>query len=398
MIQKLFIVKNAIKKKFIKMYYKKIIYITTIIALCLCANTVEAKTYYVSTSGSDSNQGTEASPWASPGYASRQLSTGTYYLSQYDDDIIIPPSGKKNNWVTIKGETGNRPVLAGSNNLMTAINIAGKNYVKLQNLEITSNNGAEFREAVSGVGEPMNHIRIKNLYIHHIDEFGIDLQDINDLVIDKTTIKYTGFGSIGGPEAAQGGWTNITIKNSRLSYSGHYYQGGNGPGPYDRPDGFGIEESEGPIKIIDTYATHNKGDGLDSKAANTLINRCYVANNFADGVKLWQGDSEIRNTVIFGRGDGDDITTPWSAIVIGSNDSTDKFVIKNVTVDDEVGNNHLASVQYDEPDVVVKLVMTNNIFSSRGANNSPVYIGESVQARINNNLFYFPNSNRIWKQ
>ncbi len=362
----------------------------------------QATTYYTSPDGSNSNPGTEQSPFADPGYASRQLSTsdnliilgGTYYLSEYDADIITPPSGKKGDWTVIRGEKGNRPVLKGSNNLLTAINLPDNKYVKIKNLEITSDNGANFREAISGVESQLKHIIINNVYIHHIDEFGIDFKDVDDLTIDNTTIKYTGFGAIGGPSAENGGWRNILIRDSKLSYSGHYYQGEDKLGPYDRPDGFGIEESNGPIRIIRTSANYNMGDGLDSKSKNTYINRCIVANNYADGIKLWQGDSEIRNTLIYGRGGGNTITTPWSPIVIGSDNAGDVFKLKNNTIDDEVGNNYVTAIQYDDSEDI-KLYMKNNIFSSRGPNNSPVYIGESVDAKIKNNLFYFPNSNRI---
>lgn len=381
---------------------KSKILIVSLLFFFTSLNGVEAKTYYTSPNGSDNNSGTQESPWASPGYASRQLETGdnliilggTYYLSEYDADIITPPSGKKGDWTIIRGEKGNRPVLKGSNNLLTAINLPGNKYVKIKNLEITSNNGANFREAISGVEGQLRHIIINNLYIHHLDEFGIDLKDVNHITIDNTKIKYTGFGAIGGPEAEFGGWRNVLIRDSWLSYSGHYYQGEDKLGPYDRPDGFGIEESNGPIRIVRTRANHNMGDGLDLKSKNTYINRCIVANNYADGIKLWQGDSEVRNTLIYGRGGGDTTTTPWAPIVIGSDNTGDVFKLKNNTIDDEVGNNYVASLQYDDSENI-KLIMKNNIFSSRGANNSPVYIGASVNAKIKNNLFYFPNSDRI---
>ena len=42
-----------------------------------------------------------------------------------------------------------------------------------------------------------------------------------------------------------------------------------GTSPYDRPDGFSIESSEGPIEISYTVVEHNRGDGIESKAANT---------------------------------------------------------------------------------------------------------------------------------
>lgn len=71
--------------------------------------------------------------------------------------------------------------------------------------------------------------------------------------------------------------------------------------PYDRPDGFGIEPSDGPVEIVRTVAEHNYGDGLDSKAANTSIRQCTVSNNSCDGIKLWGGGSVVENTLIYGR-------------------------------------------------------------------------------------------------
>jgi len=355
--------------------------------------------YYVSPDGSDSNPGTRDKPWATPGYASRQLKPGDtliilggrYSLSQYDDDIIIPPSGAPNAWIRIKGEEGNRPVLAGSENLITAIDLSGKSYIRIENLEITSDNGALFRDGIEALGGPVSHVILKDLYIHHVDEFGINIADANDLQIINCSITYCGFGSIGGPSGQQGGWRNVVIRGCYLAYAGHYYQGGLGPGPYDRPDGFGIEPSLGPIEISYTLVEHNRGDGIDSKAENTHIYNCIIANNFADGVKLWGDGSKIENCLIYGRGDGNTETTPWSPIVISSEKRNSRFEIISVTVDDFVGNNYLMHVQYDYPTTPTKLVVRNTIFCGRGPD-SPIFIAGSVDLTMEHNLFYMPNS------
>lgn len=103
-------------------------------------------------------------------------------------------------------------------------------------------------------------------------------------------IEYCGITGIGGPPRQFGGWRNVEIVSRTLAYNGHYYQGRFYQGPYsdprqeeqwpDRPDGFGIEESDGPILIKNTISMHNRGDGLDSKARNTTIEECIVANNW----------------------------------------------------------------------------------------------------------------------
>ncbi|MBU4179771.1 MAG: right-handed parallel beta-helix repeat-containing protein, partial [Actinobacteria bacterium] len=253
------------------------------------AGTVDAagNTRYVSPGGDNSNPGTLEFPWADPGYASLQIESGdtlvilggTYYLNQYDADIISPPSGVPGAWTTVRGEEGNRPVLAGGGNLIFAIDLSGRSYVSVENLEITSDGGAPFREAVNATGGPLNQCLLKDLYIHHVDEFGVDIADTRYLEIADCVIEYCGFGSVGGPDGVQGGWRDVVIRGCELSYNGHYYQGGPGPSPYARPDGFGIEESSGPIEITSTTAKHNRGDGLDSKASNTNIHECVVANN-----------------------------------------------------------------------------------------------------------------------
>lgn len=364
------------------------------------------QTFYVAPDGSDSNPGTREQPWASPGYASRQLRPGDtlvilggrYTLHEYDADILTPPSGAPEAWITIQGEEGNRPILAGRENLMTAVNLAGVSYVRIANLEITHDETARgeaawFRDGLEILGAPASHIVLDNLYIHHVDEFGMNIQDVEDLQILNSRIEYAGFGALGGPAGEHGGWRNVVIRATSLSWSGHYYQGGDGANrPYDRPDGFGIEPSQGPILIENVLAEHNYGDGLDSKAANTTIRNTIVANNSCDGVKLWGPGSRIENTLIYGRGDGDPEPTPWAAIVIAPEEQADaSFEIVNVTVDDFLGHNYLMYVQYDFPDVPAQVTVRNSIFSARGPE-SPIYVAPASTLLADHNLFYFPQN------
>ena len=364
------------------------------------------QTYYVAPHGSDSNPGTREQPWASPGYGSRQLRPGDtliilggrYVLSEYDADILTPPSGTPKAWITIQGEPGNRPILAGRDDLLTAINLSGVQYVRIANLEITHDDQAQgqaawFRDGVEILGAPAAHIILLDLYIHHVDEFGMNLQDVEDLQILNTRIEYAGFGALGGPAGEHGGWRDVVIRGASLSWSGHYYQGGNGSNrPYDRPDGFGIEPSQGPILIEDTVVAHNYGDGLDSKAANTTVRNTIVANNSCDGVKLWGADSRIENSLIYGRGDGDPEPSPWAAIVIAPEEQADAhFEIVNVTVDDFLGQNYLMYVQYDYPNVPAHVTVRNVIFSSRGPE-APIFIAPASTLTLDHTLFFFPQN------
>lgn len=365
--------------------------------------------YYVSPTGNNSNPGTFQQPWATPGYGSRNINAGdtliilggTYLLSEYDADIIEPPSGTPNAWTVIQGETNNRPLLCGLNNLLTAMDLSGKSYVMIDNIEIThyelvSGDSCWFRNGIQILDQTSNFLIFRNLYIHHIDEFGMNFQDIQNVDILNCRIEFCGFGALGGPLGTQGGWRNVKIKNCSLSYSGHYYQGGDGSNsPYDRPDGFGIEPSSGPILIENTVVQHNYGDGLDSKSLHTTIRGCIVANNSCDGVKLWADSSRIENTLIYGRGDGSSIITPWAPIVIDQVEQAGaRFEIVNVTVDDSLGNEYLLYVQYENP-IPVNIVLRNCIFSGRGPNTT-IFVHANSTILVDHNLFFIPHNSAVF--
>ncbi|MCG2795031.1 MAG: right-handed parallel beta-helix repeat-containing protein [Actinomycetia bacterium] len=382
------------------LYLPAVILAVALVALTIPPVAGEAdaagSTYYVSPQGDNSYAGSLELPWADPGYASRQIGSGdtlvilggTYHLNQYDADIISPPSGTSGAWTTVKGELGNRPVLAGGGNLIFAIDLSGRSYVSIENLEITSDGGKPFREAVNATAGPLNRCLLTDLYIHHVDEFGVNIGDTRYLEITDCVIEYCGFGSVGGPDGVQGGWRDVTISGCDLSYNGHYSQGGPGPTPYSRPDGFGIEESSGPIEIASTVVEHNRGDGLDSKASNTYIHSCVVANNSCDGVKLWGGGSRVENTLIYGMGDGVKGASPWAGLVISDGDNPGaRFEVVNVTVHDNPEREaYPMYVQYDY-DAPIQVLMRNNIIAN---GYDLAFFGDSVTLIAEHNVFYRP--------
>ncbi|MFA6431090.1 MAG: right-handed parallel beta-helix repeat-containing protein [Candidatus Margulisiibacteriota bacterium] len=364
-------------------------------------------TYYVSTSGNDSTgNGSLANPWASPGYASRQLQAGdtliiragNYVIDTYDEDILTPPSGTASNWIIIKGEDGTMPTLAGGGNILCQINISNANYLKIENLEITNNND-NTRDGINGVytsgNGTINQIILKNIYIHHIDMYGVDIRDIDGLYITNCRIEYCGFGAVGGPAANQGGWQNVVLRDGTLSYSGRYYQGiaDNPNNPYARPDGFGIEPGLGPVEIFNITAEGNNGDGIDTKTPSTHIHNCYVIGNRCDGVKLWGDKSKVENTLISGFALNRDMSPSgyWSGITIGHPQKQNaEFEINNVTVYDHPSrNNYSVYFQYPDDDPTslypITVTMRNCIIANGGGS---VYAGDVVTLNADHNLFY----------
>ncbi len=350
-------------------------------------------TYFVSTNGNDHNPGSGSKPWRTVGYASKKLKpgdtliirAGKYILKRYWEDMITPQSGTPKKWITIKGEGERRPVLAGRNNLLSAIDLGASGYVQIENLEITSDCGTPFRNGVEVVGgdRTIKSVILKNLYIHHIDEMAVDIGDVERFIIERCRFEYCGFGAIGGPPGMRGGIRNLTVRDCRLSYSGHYYRGKKGPSPYERPDGIGIEVSAGPVEIESTIAEHNRGDGIDSKACSTRVQRCVIANNTCDGVKLWGGESRVDNTLIYGTGDGAGGSSPWAGLVIDT-ERGGRFEIVNVTISDNPQRKaYPLYVQYGQKKKI-NLVFKNNIVSG---GYGPAYFGDSAELLCENCLF-----------
>lgn len=372
------------------------------LALAAAAAPGAPRVLYVGPGGRDTGPGTRARPWGSPGAASRRLRPGDTlvilpgrYLLRRDEDILSPPSGRDGAWITIRGEPGLRPVLAGRDDLAAAIDLAGRSYVRVEHLEITHDPDAtgearRFRDGIQVLGRPGRQLMLHDLYIHHIDEMGLNMGDAEDVTVRDSRLEYCGFGGIGGPAGEHGGWRHVRVQGCTLSYGGHYYRGGDGHDrPYDRPDGLGAEAAAGPLEIVTTVAEHNYGDGLDSKVANTRIDLSVAANNSCDGMKLWGDGSSITNSLVYGTGDGKGGESSWAGIVIDQIEKAGaRFSISNVTVHDNPGRrNYPMYIQYDGRAPISLTLRSTIIAGGYG----PVFIGPTVTLTAEHNLFYAPD-------
>ncbi|MBO6573822.1 MAG: right-handed parallel beta-helix repeat-containing protein [Rhodothermales bacterium] len=358
------------------------------------------ETHYVSPAGSDAGSGTMADPWATPGFASRQMAAGDtlvilegrYSLSVFDDDIVRPPSGIPGMRTVIRGEPGKRPILAGSSNLLALVDITDQSHVHLKGLELTSDNGAPSRDAILG-DESQTDIHLEDLYIHHMDEAAVNMHNVHGLVISDSRFTYCGLGGIIGSK--DGNWREVMIRDTELSWSGFYYQGVFGPNHFDRPDGFGIEPSDGPIEFERVRVLYNRGDGLDSKSDSTHIWDSVIAHNEADGLKLWGGGSTVTNTLIYGRGGTYTEPTSYSAIVIEADGADETFEFRHITVDDIVGNNYIMHIEYDPPHDGIQVLIANSIFNARNER-SALFAADEVDLSIESSVFFFPESEEVF--
>ncbi len=348
---------------------------------------------YVAMDGDDRGPGTADLPWATPGYGSRHLipgdtlviRNGTYLLSRFDEEILLPPSGQPGAWITIRGDGAT--VLAGRDNLYAAVVLDSVSHVRLADLEITSDHGVWFRGGISIEGA-CTEIQLEDLRIHHLDEFGINIQNVDRCAVRRCRLTHCGFGGIGGPVGTAGGIRRLVVDDSELSFSGHYYRGGGGEGnPYSRPDGLGLEASNGPVEVRNTTVSHNRGDGLDSKARSTAIHHCVVSNNSCDGIKLWGDGSTVESTLVSGTGDGAFGASPWAGIVISGRTGA-SFRIVNVVVRDHPGRlAYPIYAQYDDREVPVHVLVRNTVIAG---GHGPAWFGPSVDLTLDHSIVFRP--------
>ncbi len=286
----------------------------------------ESVTLHVSPAGDDRAAGTRQAPLRTPALALARLAPGgtlvllpgSYPVDDHDR-ILRPPSGRSGSPTVIRGEGPGRPRLAGSRGVAALVDLAGVHHLVLSGLELTHAPGGDPRveDGIAALVSPAGDLLLRDLEVHHLDGFGLNAGDLADTRIETCRFHHNGGGGLGGPEGRRGGWQRVRIEATELSDSGRYWRGGDGRDrPYDRPDGIGIEASEGPVELVACRAERNLGDGIDLKARRSSVTDCRVVANHGDGVKLWGRGSRALRTRIDRTAIPAEVDSPWALLVI----------------------------------------------------------------------------------
>jgi len=354
-------------------------------------------TYYVAPDGDNQNPGTKDKPWATPGYGSRQLGPGDtlivlggrYLIGKQEGDQIKPPSGNPSSWITIKGESENRPILAGGENCPAIIDLSGKSNIQIDNLEMTNQDGSTVQSAIRVVGGVVQNLAFKNLFIHQIDGMGIIMADVYGVEIAQCTIQYCGKGALVSEIFKGEGWSRITIRDCHFDYSG-YRPSGKKNQTDEYPDGIRIGPSVGPIDITNTGFEHNQGSALQSQAKINRIKQCLFANNTGNGISIGGEEGIIENTLIYGMGDGETTASDGAGIVIdGVTKENAIFKLINVTIhDNPERKGYPLIVERSANDKTVELIIKNSIVTG---GYRPVSTGKNVHLQTDHSLIFSPN-------
>ena len=139
-------------------------------------------TYYVSTTGSDSNPGSLGYPWASFSHANAQVAPGDtvifedgVYTAGVDYFALLNVSGTAGAYITYKARNIGGAILDGQSNYTNMGLSIWANYLNIEGFEIRNLAGTAI-----ATGEAHNHVNFRYLWIHHIGRictttsFGLD--------------------------------------------------------------------------------------------------------------------------------------------------------------------------------------------------------------------------------
>jgi hypothetical protein len=199
-----------------------------LLILFVCVSTSLAQnntSFYVSTTGSDTNPGTEASPWRTIQHAAdiaRAGSTINVRGGVYEELVTIKSSGNATDgYITFRSYPGETAILDAEHLTPTGrtgvLTIHDKNYVRIQGFEIRNYRTAEHRIAPLGISVmgAGSHIELLKNNVHHIENtfqgrdrpgsggngfgiavYGTDAKTpISDLIIDGNEVHHLKTGS-----------------------------------------------------------------------------------------------------------------------------------------------------------------------------------------------------------
>ena len=347
-------------------------------------------TYHVTTTGDDSNDGSESLPWRTISRGVSNLKPGDTVVvhdGTYNEAVDIEASGADNAYIRIIGQGS--VILNGEGVQRDGIVLRpGVSYLEIKGIHITGFLGSWGLALYGG----NKHIVLRSIEVDHCDA-GLrltvgysgqpaDFGDTEDVTIEGAYIHHN---RVGGLDCTPGPCRRLTVKNSEFAYNGA--EAGFGA------DGVGIET--GDHILIEHVRSHdNGGDGIDigsrnplttEKGADVTAKECGVYGNGRNGLKLWTG-GRVVNCVVH--------SNALSPLVIIYN--ADYEVVNTlVTMNSQEDRDYGMTAGYAQPEPLgknneIRLIIFNSIFAFNGPPGEPtgVYVGKGVKLLSDYNIWY----------
>ncbi len=266
-------------------------YIILILALAVDAKAFD---FYVAKSGNDLNVGSEASPWLTIQKAARSLRAGdTAYIKNgtFREMVSVESSGSERNYITLKAYPGNKVILDGSGNpgWHGIFNIRGKDYIRVEGLEIRNNSigwGVLIEHEQGNVNRPATHVELSALEVHHTGGEAIQVRgnayniNIRNCVVHESN-KHSGIDIY----QWNGGRPHHVLVRGCTSYNFKKFAG--------------IASEQADYLIIEKNISYGNRLGIDIGSGKNNIIRNNTVYNCKTGIAVSSNqDSEIHHNTI----------------------------------------------------------------------------------------------------
>ena len=392
-------------------------------------------TYYVSTSGNDTNPGTLAAPWRHIQYAMDRVgggSTVNVLTGVYNELVTFKNSGSSGNYVVLQNYSGNTPIIDGAGLPISGevglVTIANKQYVKLIGFEIRNlkagGASSAFPQGISVRGNGA-FIEILNNKVHDIENscrrcgahgiavYGRDPSaSIHDLLIDGNEV-YNGKFGWSESMVLNGNVENFTVSNNIVHDNDNIgidfigFEGENPDPALDRArDGTVVGNMVYNINSYGNpaYGNERSAGGIYVDGGTRIVIERNIVHHSNLGVEL-ASEHSGKNTSFVTLRNNFFYSNTQTGIAMGGYDtkrgSTENCVIVNNTLYNNFTQGDWGAELYIQFDTRNNLIKNNIIF----ANNSRRFI-ESWSAVMTANVvdrnLYFAagggsNGTWIWK-
>jgi hypothetical protein len=149
--------------------------------------TVQAATYYVATTGNDSNPGTQTAPFKTIQRAAIVANPGDTVLVRagtYSESVDIPKSGVSGQPITIKAYPGESPIMDGTNTLWAAFQCNTRSYIVIDGLEIRN-----YAYGIYLVNNA-NYCIVRNCNLHHCTTSNLLLRGADYFLVENNEIHH----------------------------------------------------------------------------------------------------------------------------------------------------------------------------------------------------------------
>ncbi|MFZ4727002.1 MAG: right-handed parallel beta-helix repeat-containing protein, partial [Paludibacter sp.] len=158
-----------------------LLFITSIFAI----NSLSAQNFYVSTTGLDTNPGTEALPWKTVAKAASVLTAGqTAFVrgGTYNERFTFTNSGTEGNYITVTAYPNDTSIIDGTGlGSVSLVSLGSKSYIKVSGLRVQNGYIGIFCGGTNSI--------IENNYVYNFTNPGISLSAASNCIVRNNIVE-----------------------------------------------------------------------------------------------------------------------------------------------------------------------------------------------------------------